>query len=101
MPGKHDQFIAKVANYWLCEARDGQSGSDLLASLRHPNAPLSELDFKSQLADAIMNKRFTVEEYEELTDLDFENTAQVAADLSELWRLMYGNEPIALPDSAT
>ncbi|MGM9481544.1 hypothetical protein ACS5PN_10170 [Roseateles sp. NT4] len=97
---RREQFKADLRAYWMCEGRDLRTGSDLLEYLRSPIAQISESDFKWHLADAILNQRFSVEEYERLTDLDFETREQVAVDLSELWCLMFGEEVIALPSAA-
>lgn len=92
-----EQFKSDIQTYWLGDGRDLQVGSDLRAYLRNPHAPLPEQEFKRLLADSILNKRFSVEEYERLTDVDCETREEVAEDLAQLWRLVFGDEPIALP----
>lgn len=97
---KRVEFLKELANFWLAEARDAETASLLLKYLRNPKAKLSETEFKWFLADAILNKRFSIEEYEKLTDLDCESNQDVATDLAQLWRLMFGSETIALPPQA-
>jgi len=92
---KKSEFEVELGHFWLCEGRDQKTGSTLLQYLRNPLAKITEAEFKWHLADAIRNKRYSVEEYERLTDLDFETRDEVAADLAELWRLMFKDEPIA------
>ena len=91
------EFGASIRSYWLCEGRDQHVGSDLLEYMRNPLAKITEPEFKWHLADAILNKRFSVEEYERLTDLDFESREEVAADLAQLWQLVFKDAPIELP----
>lgn len=55
---------------------------------------MNEGEFKVQLADAILNRRFTEDDYESLTDLDFETSDEVSADLMLLWDLMYPDQPV-------
>ena len=55
---------------------------------------LNESEFKAQLADAILNRRFTVDDYESLIDLDFETSDEVRADLMLSWELMFPDQPV-------
>lgn len=91
-----DAFRALLKSRWFSQIRDLDVGRDMRQIIRASSAPISEAEFKWCLADAILNHRFSVEEYERLTDLDFETRADVAADLSHLWRLVFGDESIIL-----
>lgn len=98
MDSKQREFESDIRNYWLCEGRDHETGAMLLDDLRNnPSHKITEAEFKWHLADAILNKRFTVGEYERLTDLDFETPEEVAGDLAQLWRQVFVSEPIELP----
>lgn len=94
---KQALFLGKLENYWLIEGRDNETGRLLLKSLRNPLAPITELEFKWHLADAILNHRFTPKEYERLTGADSDTPEDIVADLSELWQLLFKDEPIAMP----
>lgn len=98
---KQPEFLKKLETYWLVEARDLDVGPDLLKSLRNPHAKITEAEFKWHLADAILSKRYTAQEYERLTGADADTSEDVVADLSELWRLMFQGEPIMLPTQAS
>lgn len=91
------EFRSILAKCWFSQIRDAGSGADMLKMVRHPQGPMTEAEFKWHLADAILNKRFSIEEYERLTDFDFETREEVAEDLAQLWRQVFGDEPIALP----
>lgn len=56
--------------------------------------PLNEREFKVQLADVILKRRFTVDDYESLVDLDFETSDEVSADLMLLCEVMYPDQPV-------
>jgi hypothetical protein len=99
MTNKADAFKALLGSRWFSQIRDLDVGHDVRQIIRDPSAAVTEAEFKWHLADAILNQRFSVEEYERLTDLDFETREEVAADLMELWRLVFGDVPIALPGS--
>jgi hypothetical protein len=99
MTNNVEAFKSLLANRWFSQIRDLDVGHDVRQTIRSPYATVTEADFKGHLADAILNKRFSVEEYERLTDFDFETREEVAADLIKLWRLVFGDEPIALPKS--
>lgn len=101
MTNSIDAFKSLVGECWFSQIRDIDVGSDLRKIIRHPQGLITEADFKRHLVDAILNKRFSVEEYERLTDLDFETREEVAADLTQLWWLTFGDEPITLDDKQT
>jgi len=86
----NEYFLKDLENYWHCEVRDEDTGSDLLRALNHPSHLISAQDFKRALADAIENCNIGVEEYEKITGLDFERVDDVAKDLRDLWEMMYG-----------
>lgn len=88
------EFKEDIANYWHCEVRDRDTGIMLLNALRNPRHPLNEDEFVQFLQDAIVNKRMTIAEYERLTALDLETEEEVAEDLHDLWRMMYGDRPV-------
>jgi hypothetical protein len=97
MISKFEDFSKIIADNWFSQIRYKDSGSDMLKIVRHPQGPMTELEFKWHLADAILNKRFSIEDYERLTDFDFETRDEVADDLMQLWRLMFDDEAVALP----
>lgn len=98
MTDKAAAFKSLLADSWFSQIRDLDVGHNVRQTIRSPYATLTEPEFKWHLADAILNKRFSVEEYERLTDFDFETREEVAADLAQLWGLVFGQEPIAMPD---
>ncbi len=70
-------------------------------SLHHPNFPNRESEFKRELADAILSRSLSLKEFEQLTDIDFENQEEVAEFLkTEIWQPLYGDEPITLQQTA-
>lgn len=97
MTDKAKAFSSLLSECWFSQIRYEGSGSDLMKIIRHPRGPLTEAEFKWHLADAILNRRFSVEEYERLTDFDFETRDEVAADLTKLWHLVFENEPVSSP----
>jgi hypothetical protein len=97
MSDKAEAFKTLLKKCWFSQIRDLDVGSDMQKIIRSPYGPLTEAEFKWHLADAILSKRFSIEEYERLTDFDFETREEVAEDLAQLWRLVCGDEPIALP----
>lgn len=94
---KFELFRSLINERWFSQMRDMPVGSDLLKIVRSPSAKITEIEFKWHLADAILNERFSVGEYEKITDLDFETREEVAADLAQLWQQIFEDEPIALP----
>ena len=100
MGNKFEAFSSLIGERWFSQIRDLPVAPDLLKIVRGPLAKITEAEFKWHLADAILNRRFSIEEYERLTDLDFETREEVAADLSQLWQQMYKDEPIELPARA-
>jgi hypothetical protein len=68
----------------------------LLQVLNHPDFPNKEMLFRQQLADAILNHSITPEQYESLTDEEFETTEELEERLREIWHDLYGNEPVVL-----
>jgi hypothetical protein len=97
MCNKFESFRSLINERWFSQMRDHPVDTDLLKIVRSPLAPITEIEFKWHLADAILNKRFSVEEYERITDLDFETCEEVAADLAQLWQQVFKGEQIALP----
>lgn len=66
------------------------------ASLRHQEFPDREREFKKELAEAILNKTITTQEFERLTDIDFDTQEEIVEFLiSEIWKPLYGNEPVS------
>lgn len=97
MTNRFADFSKIIADNWFSQIRYEESGSDILKIVRQSRGPMTEVEFKWHLADAILNKRFSIEEYERLTDFDFETREEVAEDLTQLWRLMFKGEAVALP----
>lgn len=64
-----------------------------LAGLTDPTAAAA---FRNQLAEAILHNRMTPEQYEKLTGEDFDTPEDLNAWLRELWKLLYGEQPITL-----
>ncbi len=94
---KKISFNKDLSLYWHCESRDQFSISDLKSSLADPRHPVNEEEFRQMLSEAIRSPRYTLEQYEQMTGLDFESVDEVAADLRGLWQLMYGEDE-ALPE---
>jgi hypothetical protein len=85
------EFARDLASYWHCEVRGPDLTDALLRTLSNPRHPLKEEDFRQLLAQAIRERRYSVQEYEALTGLDFETADEVAQDLRQLWRQLYGD----------
>lgn len=49
---------------------------------------------RRQLADAILKQNLTAQQYEELTDQDFDSQEELTAWLRRLWQQLFDNEPI-------
>jgi hypothetical protein len=94
MKQNFDNFRKILRGWWFSQIRDLDIGPDVLKALRNPAAPLSERDFKVHLARAILDATFSVEDYESLTEMDFETTEEVVCDLREFWHRIFGNESI-------
>jgi hypothetical protein len=91
---KQEVFKSKIERNWMLPVRDLLSREGLLRYLHHPQAEITEPEFKSLLSDAIRNLRFSVEEYEALTEVACDSREEVAQDLMELWKLVFGDEPL-------
>jgi hypothetical protein len=50
--------------------------------------------FRQQLATAILHNTITPEQYEELTEEDFDTQAELKQWLRDVWKKLYGNEDI-------
>ena len=94
MNEKRKHFLEDIEKYWHCEGRDGESGVNLMAALRHHRHSINEIEFASLLADAILNSTISVEKYLEITGAEFEDSIGVAGDLRILWTLMFGKREI-------
>lgn len=72
---------------------------DWVDTLRHelnsPKDPTRNALFRRQLADAIIHKTITPQEYRDLTGEDFDTQQDLENWLRELWLYLYGNAPIA------
>lgn len=84
-------FDKDISLHWHCEARDHVAISDLLSTLADPRHQLRPEEFQQMLARAIRECRYSVQDYEALTGLDFETVDEVAQDLRQLWRQLYGD----------
>jgi hypothetical protein len=89
---KQTVFDQDISLFWHCEVRDQHCIADLKLTLASELHAVSAADFREMLAQAIREPRYTVQAYEALTGLDFESVTQVAEDLSELWRALYGTD---------
>lgn len=87
-------FRSLLSDRWFPAMRDLPVADDLRRILASDGGPLNESEFKAQLADAILNRRFTADDYENLIELDFETNDEVSADLMLLWELMYPHQPV-------
>jgi hypothetical protein len=87
---KQVSFDKDISLYWHCEVRDQFAASDLKSALADKRHPMDAEDFRQMLAEVIRTRRYSLKQYEAMTGLDFESVDEVADDLRELWRLMYG-----------
>lgn len=87
-------FRSLLSTRWFSAMRDLPVACDLRKVLASPRGSLNEDEFKIQLADAILNRRFSPDDYESLTDLDFETSDEVSADLMLLWEQMYPGQRV-------
>jgi hypothetical protein len=51
--------------------------------------------FREELAQAILNHTLSPQDYEALTDEDFDTPEELEDWLREFWRKLYGTDPIA------
>lgn len=84
-------FDTDISLHWHCEVRDQDAISDLRSALADPRHGLEPDDFRLMLAQAIREPPYSVQDYETLTGLDFETADEVAQDLRQLWRQLYGD----------
>lgn len=74
---------------------------DLLKFLKHPNFPNREGAFKRELSSAILNHKISIQEFEDLTMIDYEAQDEVDEFLkTEVWQPLYGDEPVSLQKAA-
>lgn len=99
MNDKFDVFEKMLSEWWFSQIRDLDVGSNILKVLRHPSCALAEDDFKQALARAILDRKFSPDEYERLTEMDFETRDEVVSDLMEFWRRIFGDEPVGQRNS--
>lgn len=60
-----------------------------------PNFPNRNEEFKKALADAILYHKITPETYERITDAELETQEEIDELLvNDIWKVIYGNEPI-------
>lgn len=90
-------FNKDLSLHWHCEARDQHSITDLRSALADRRHPLTEDEFRNMLAQAICERRYSAQEYLALTGLDFETADEVAQDLQQLWRQLYGDAEYPKP----
>ncbi|MES2038370.1 MAG: hypothetical protein V4495_11060 [Pseudomonadota bacterium] len=96
MNTKQSYFLKDLENYWHCESRDAQSGSDLLKALRDPRHDINECDFRNLLAAAILNNALSETDYLEHIGADFSEPDDISKDLLALWVLMFGENDVAI-----
>lgn len=84
-------FDKDISLHWHCEARDQDAISDLRSALADPRHQLKLEDFRQMLAQAIRERHYSVQDYEALTGLELETVDEVAQDLRQLWRQLYGD----------
>lgn len=89
---KQTAFDKDISLHWHCEVRDQHAIPDLRSALANERHPLNEKDFRKMLAEVIRSRRYSPQKYEELTGLDFDSVDDIADDLRELWRQLYGSE---------
>ena len=87
---KRAAFDKDISLHWHCEARHQFAIGDLRHTLSDQRHPLSDEDFRQMLEQAIRERRYSLQEYEALTGLNFESADEVAEDLHQLWRKLYG-----------
>ncbi|MFZ6642900.1 hypothetical protein ACO0LL_24490 [Undibacterium sp. TC4M20W] len=87
-------FLKDLENYWHCESRDAESGSDLLKALRDPRHGINESDFKNLLAEAILSNTLSEDVYLEYIGADFSEPDGISNDLLMLWKLMFGQNTV-------
>ncbi len=73
------------------------SAETILRELENPDFPNRKVEFKQQLKKAVTENSLSAEELENLTDDEFE-TQKEANDFlrNEVWKTIYGNEPIKI-----
>jgi hypothetical protein len=64
--------------------------------LNHSDSSDKAALFRQQLADAILTRSITPQQYEFLTDEEFETPEELEDRLREIWHDLYGNEPVVL-----
>lgn len=85
-----------LRTYWNVNALSDDWFEGAKRMLSHTQ---QETLFKQQLADAILHKSVSPSEYERLTREDFDTSEDLEERLREIWRDMYGDEPVTLDNS--
>lgn len=57
--------------------------------------PQKAEQFRRQLADAILHDTITPEQYEQLTDEDFDTQEELSKWLASIWHKLYGDQPLS------
>jgi hypothetical protein len=65
------------------------------------NNPLKEEQFRHELADAIMHDTITPDQYEKLTDEEFDTQQELNVWLRSLWQTLYDDQPLPLSETGT
>ena len=74
---------------------------DLSKFIKHSSFPDRAKEFKRELADAISNHTISIQEFEDLTQIDYESQEEVDEFLkTEIWQPLYGDEPITRQQAA-
>jgi hypothetical protein len=64
--------------------------------LNNPNFPERAAQFRQQLAEAILKRTITPNQYEALTDEDFDTPEDLEHWLRELWHDLYDDLPVTI-----
>lgn len=87
-----------ILNHFLKTTFSVEGSSDyesVKRVLNHPNFPNREKEFKEELVNAILKQPISTEEFEKLTDIDFETQDEIREYLlTEIWQPLYGDEPV-------
>ncbi len=81
--------------YHYCQVEAPEGIEALRDDLRQPQWRERTALFRQQLADAIVNKTITPEQYERLTGLDFDTPEDFNKWLRCLWKELFGDDPIS------
>ncbi len=89
------ETLTHVLKYYCdVDSFDTETPGLIRRYLNHERFPGRNEQFKCELTEAILNHTISPEQYERLTNVDYDTPEEVEAWLRLLWQYIYGDEPI-------